>query len=142
MRKVLTGNQAVAYGAMLSGVEVAEPELSWIPSVGMMVMGFILPFALTFVAIPLESFIHSSRTVLGLMLVWLLHAVSFSIRLLASMMHGLGRLLVNFYDLVIFLPLRLEAVITKNETGRVETKEKKSKADAEVVSLVHDKTAE
>ena len=88
---------------VLAGVEVAEPELSWIPSVGMMVMGFILPFALTFVAIPLESFIHSSRTVLGLVMVWLLHAISFSIRLMANVIHGAGRFFVNMYDLVILV---------------------------------------
>src|SRR3989304_3399242 len=39
---------------------------NWIPTVGQMVMGFILPFALAFVAIPLESFVHASRTVMGI----------------------------------------------------------------------------
>ncbi|MFQ5353602.1 MAG: hypothetical protein ACE5DR_01530, partial [Thermodesulfobacteriota bacterium] len=45
----------------LAQVESVQGTTSWIPTVGQMVMGFILPFALTFVAIPLESFIHSSR---------------------------------------------------------------------------------
>ena len=49
----------------------ASPEHTgnWIPTVGQMIMGFILPFALAFIAIPLESFVHSSRTVLGLSLI-------------------------------------------------------------------------
>lgn len=100
---------------MLAGVEVSEPEFRWIPSVGQMVMGFILPFALTFVAIPLESFIHSSRTVLGLVLVWFLRMLSFIIRLLANFINGLGLFAINVYDLVIFLPLRVEQMFAKNK---------------------------
>ena len=38
-------------------------------------MGFILPFALVFVAIPLETFVHSLRTVLGLIGIGILRAV-------------------------------------------------------------------
>ena len=38
-------------------------------------MGFILPFALTFVAIPLETFVHSLRTVLGLVGIGILRAL-------------------------------------------------------------------
>jgi hypothetical protein len=105
---------------MLAGVEVAEPEFRWIPSVGQMVMGFILPFALTFVAIPLESFIHSSRTVIGLFLIWLLRMFSFLIRLLANLIHGAGMFMISVYDLVIFLPLRIETAIGKNKKS-VET---------------------
>ena len=36
-----------------------------IPTAGQMLLGFILPFALAFIAIPLESLIHSARTVGG-----------------------------------------------------------------------------
>jgi hypothetical protein len=37
--------------------------MSHIPTAGQMLLGFMLPFALAFIAIPLESLIHSSRTV-------------------------------------------------------------------------------
>jgi hypothetical protein len=43
----------------LAGVEQTNIASSMIPKVGQMIMGFILPFALAFVAIPLESFISS-----------------------------------------------------------------------------------
>jgi hypothetical protein len=112
---------------MLAGVEVAEPEFRWIPSVGQMVMGFILPFALAFVAIPLESFIHSSRTVIGLFLIWFLRSASFVIRLVANIIHGLGLFIISVYDLVIFLPLRIEQGISKNKNRPVKI-EKNDKA--------------
>ncbi|MCW9013572.1 MAG: hypothetical protein OQL06_07290 [Gammaproteobacteria bacterium] len=117
LRDMLASDNA-ALDQMLSGVEVTEPQLSWIPSVGQMVMGFILPFALTFAAIPLESFVHSSRTVIGLVLVWLLHMLAFLIRLLANLMRALGQLLVSLYDLIIFLPLRIEQIFSKNRPAK------------------------
>ena len=50
----------------LAAVEATSAAVnSWIPTVGQMVMGFVLPFALTFVAIPLESFVQSSRHCIG-----------------------------------------------------------------------------
>jgi len=42
-----------------------DPLLTRIPTAGQMLLGFILPFALAFVAIPLESFIYSLRTLAG-----------------------------------------------------------------------------
>jgi hypothetical protein len=149
MRDMLAADRA-ALSQMLAGVEVDEPQLSWIPSVGMMVMGFILPFALTFVAIPLESFIHSARTVMGLVLVWLLHALSFSIRLLANITNGIARLIINLYDLVIFLPLKIEqmvrdgrsppvadtAVSSAARSGSSKKKSAANKDESGVVSLV------
>ncbi|WP_298136166.1 hypothetical protein [Acidiferrobacter sp.] len=81
---------------------------SWIPTAGQMVLGFILPFALAFVAIPLESFVYAARTVGGMVLVALL-------QLTALVLHGVGRLvrytgmaINSLYDIVIFLPLVIE----------------------------------
>jgi hypothetical protein len=95
----------------LAGVEQASVATSIIPMVGQMIMGFILPFALAFVAIPLESFISSSRTVLGVVAAALLRVVAFILRLLGSIAYYLGRCVVNVYDLVIFPTIWLEGVI-------------------------------
>jgi hypothetical protein len=84
---------------------------SWIPTVGQMVMGFVLPFALTFVAIPLESFVQSSRTVIGVVGAAVLRWLAFVLRLLGNIGHYLGELMVNLYDLFIFPPLWVENLI-------------------------------
>jgi hypothetical protein len=84
---------------------------SWIPTVGQMVMGFVLPFALTFVAIPLESFVQSSRTVLGVICAATLRWIAFLLRLFGNFGHYLGELMVNLYDLFIFPPLWVENLI-------------------------------
>jgi len=121
MRDMLAADRE-ALSQLLTGVEVAEPPLRWIPSLGQMVMGFILPFVLTFVAIPLESFIHSFRTVSGLFIVWLLHVLVVTIRFLANVIFGIGRMLVNAYDLVIFIPLKIETIYQNKADKKKEDK--------------------
>ena len=99
----------------LASVETTQPVMRWIPTVGQMVMGFILPFALTFVAIPLESFVHSSRTVVGVAMAALLRLIAFVLRLLGDAAYYTGEFLVNIYDLLIFPPLWLENLIRSKE---------------------------
>ena len=82
-----------------------------IPTVGQSIMGFILPFAFAFVAIPLESFISSSRTVLGMILAGLLRLTAFLLRLLGNVIFYIGRFIVNIYDLIIFPTIWLEGVV-------------------------------
>ena len=82
----------------LAKIESTEVQNSWIPTVGQMVMGFVLPFALTFVAIPLESFVHSFRTVAGSAMAALMRCIAFVLRLLGNISLHLGKLLVNLYD--------------------------------------------
>jgi hypothetical protein len=104
----------------LSDVKEAQAVNSWIPMIGQMVMGFILPFALTFVAIPLESFVNSSRTVLGVAGAALLRWLAFVLRLFGNVAKHLGDLLVNLYDILVFPPLWLETLIRSNK-DRVRT---------------------
>jgi len=93
----------------LTGIDAAiNSNRSLIPTVGQMVLGFILPFALTFIAIPLESFIHSSRTVTGRILAWALRALAFFLRLLGRLSHHLCQVLITGYDIAIFPLLWVE----------------------------------
>ena len=116
MRDLLAADRE-ALTQQLSGMEVAAGQLRWIPSVGQMVMGFMLPFALTFVAIPLESFIHSSRVVLGGLTAVLLGGLSGLLRALGSFFDHVGGFLVHVYDLAIVVPVRIEQLITGRSNG-------------------------
>jgi hypothetical protein len=110
MRDMLAADR-IALTQTLAGGTVQRPEFMWIPSVGQMVMGFILPFALTFVAIPLESFIHSARIVGGQVVAGLLRMVAFSVQLVGFAAGHFGSWLKHLYDIVIFLPLKVEDLI-------------------------------
>jgi len=100
----------------LAGVEQAKAATSLIPTVGQMIMGFILPFALSFVAIPLESFVSSSRTVLGIVAAGALRLLAFILRLIGNLGYYAGRLVINMYDLIIFPSIWLEGVITGSKS--------------------------
>ena len=59
---------------------VSNGLLTSIPMIGQMIMGFVLPFALAFVAIPLEHAMHSLRTVIGVFLVQTMRGLGFTLR--------------------------------------------------------------
>lgn len=110
MREVLLQDE-LATGALLRGEGAGElkNEYLWITTAAQMGMGFILPFALTFVAIPFETFVHSSRTVLGICGIGLLRAGALLLRVFSNSFHHIGKLLERLYDLPLFIPLWLEA---------------------------------
>jgi hypothetical protein len=96
---------------VVEDVESNAAVAHMIPIIGQMIMGFIVPFALVFVAIPLESFILSSRTVLGVVTAAALRLFAFVLRLVGNVGYYIGRFVVNLYDLVIFPTIWLESVI-------------------------------
>lgn len=73
-----------------------------IPTISQMVLSFILPFVLTLTAIPLESFVYSSRTVLGVLTVFFMQLTAFLLNLSGSIITNCGELLINIYNLVVF----------------------------------------
>jgi len=106
MREVLLHDE-LATSALLrgDGAEVIANNYMWITTAAQMGMGFILPFALTFVAIPLETFVHSLRTVVGLLAIGVLRITSLALRLLGSGSRYIGVLVAQMYDLPLFIPL-------------------------------------
>ena len=95
----------------LATVQQAAPVDGWvgkIPTAGQMLLGFILPFALAFIAIPVESLIHSSRTVGGVLLAALVSALALTLRVLANVARRMSKVLITVYDVVIVLPLLVE----------------------------------
>ena len=125
MREVLLHDE-LATSALLRGAvgETATNQYMWITTAAQMGMGFILPFALVFVAIPLETFVQSLRTVVGLIGISLLRVLSLALRISGSVFLYLGVLLKQIYDLPLFVPLWLEEKINRDTedvgiTGRV-----------------------
>lgn len=90
---------------------VTENSFLWITTAAQMGMGFVLPFALMFVAIPLETFVHSLRTVLGVLSVAFLRASAWALRLIGNISRFAGVAIVNIYDLLIFGPLFVERMV-------------------------------
>jgi len=99
---------------------VVRAEAGWvtrIPTFGQMILGFTLPFALAFVAIPLETFINSARTVFGTGLELALQGLAFVLRFAANMAKEIGRFVIMLYDVLIFAPLAIERLIWTYREG-------------------------
>jgi hypothetical protein len=101
----------------LAGAEVAEAQFRWIPSVAQLFLGFFLPFALAFVAIPLEAFVHSARTVLGLLALGALRALRLVVRVTGGLANHASKMLVSIYDIFIMVPLGIERMIGNARNG-------------------------
>lgn len=117
MRDVLVAENR-AWRADLTGETPAD--VSWITLAVNMSMGFILPLALTVVAIPLEYLLHTGRTVIGALLELLLRMASTTLRVLAVCLRQGGRLGIYAYDLLIMLPLWLEATLHRLRENKAE----------------------
>ena len=109
MREILMQDE-LATSALLRGGEAitVENEALWITTAAQMSLGFILPFALTFVAIPMETFIHSLRHVMGTVFVLVLRAFGVTLRVAGNIFRYAGNLLLNIYDVLIFAPLWIQ----------------------------------
>ncbi len=112
-----SGEQAAADGGAAN-----DAALRMIPAIGQMLLGFILPFVLVFVAIPLESFMHAARTVVGVVAIGALRVLATMLRLAASLSRGTARVLIHLYDVVIFLPLAVERA-TRGASPSVRSRE-------------------
>jgi hypothetical protein len=120
MRDLIIAADVALKQTLGAGAAVAAPESGWvtrIPTFGQMILGFTLPFALAFVAIPLEYFVNSGRIVLGAALVLGMRGLAFVLRVIANLARETGRLAVIFYDVLIFVPLAIERWVVQLRDG-------------------------
>jgi hypothetical protein len=102
--------------ALLQSLSTVQPVATdgWvgrIPTAGQMLLGFILPFALAFIAIPLESLIHSTRTVGGVLLTALVRSLALVLRVTGQAVRQASRVLIRLYDVAIVVPLLAERIV-------------------------------
>jgi hypothetical protein len=119
MRDMLIADKQALLQSLASAQQAApaDPLLARIPTAGQMLLGFILPFALAFVGIPLESFVYSARTVGGAALVTLVRVAAFVLRILGNLVRQLCRVLTMLYDVTIVLPLLIERMVKATRGG-------------------------
>ena len=98
------------------GRVVAQTSTSWIPVAGQAALGFVLPWILAMVAIPLEMLLDSSRHVLSSLAVGALEALGYLARVIGHVAKALFSMLQNAYDVYIGIPLRIEQAV-RGRTG-------------------------
>ena len=112
-------------------VAVTEASRSSIPMVGQAVLGFILPWILAMVAVPLEMFLDSGRHVVALVVAAVLGGLGNLSRVLAHLSRSIGQLMPNLYDVYISIPLRIEGWIRGGGGGPILVAQTRSATRAE-----------
>lgn len=112
-------NDLASLRAALAGVEAGSSVgvNEWIPLAANMTLGFILPIALTMIAIPLEYLLQTGRTVFGGIFEVLLGMLTVLLRILATTVRQLGRFSINMYDFLIAAPLWIEAMVKQRSAA-------------------------
>jgi hypothetical protein len=78
---------------------------------GQAALGFVLPWILAMVAIPLEMLLDSARHVLASLAVLALEGLGYLLRVMAHTAGALAAMFVNAYDVYIGIPLRIEHAV-------------------------------
>ncbi len=120
LKSLLAGGQEVTSEG--SGISQS------IPQAAQMMLGFLLPFVLIFVAIPFESFVESGRILLGNLVIQVLHLIIIVMRLLSTSIRYLTDVVLALYDIVVSLPLWIEQKLSQKSDIDQPVKTKKSLA--------------
>jgi hypothetical protein len=102
LRMSLAGDEARA---------VTQASASQIPVVGQAVLGFVLPWILAMVAIPLELLLDSGRHVVSSLVVLVLQAISLLGRAGAHSATRLTAMLAALYEIYVSIPTKLERAL-------------------------------
>ena len=108
-------DSATALKQSLAGISakaVSDPAASRIPTVGQAVLGFILPWILAMVAVPLETLIATGGHIALTVAAGVLALVGTVSRLLAHGSRYLIEGLRHLYDIYIVIPLQIERIVT------------------------------
>jgi hypothetical protein len=96
---------------------IAAATTSRIPVVGQAVLGFVLPWIVAMVAIPLEMLLDSSRHVLVYLAALLASGAGSLAFVAARAARALAHVLPSVYDVYVSVPLRVERVLKRGREG-------------------------
>jgi len=109
--QIVTADAAVKLTlAGQTGEVVGVAAGSSIPVIGQAVLGFVLPWLLALVAIPLEMLLDSGRHIAAKTVVVTLAVIGGSIRVVGHALCSVVNALPSVYDVYIAIPLRLERI--------------------------------
>ncbi len=127
---IVEADAALKLSLAAEGTPVIAASTSRIPVVGQAVLGFVLPWIVAMVAIPLEMLLDSSRHV-AVYVVALLTSGAGSLAFVAARAaRTLANVLPSLYDVYVSVPLRIErAVKGAREGNRSSTRRQKAKLE-------------
>ena len=108
----------MALKATLSGHKPERSSLSLIPVVGQAVLGFVLPWLLALVAVPLEMLVTSGRHVGTIAVAFVLGFLGLASRILGRCLWFIAKGLSAIFDVYIAVPLLFERMYVRQQPQR------------------------
>ena len=131
MRDQIAADNAALKGLLVGGevvaIDAGTSISAFIPQAAQMMLGFLLPFVMIFVAIPFESFVESGRILLADLAIQILHVFIILMRLVATTIRYLTDILLAVYDIIVSIPLWIE-----NKLSNRVSSEKKPESDSKL----------
>ncbi len=108
LREMLTEAKTAANQALAgSSAAVASQGASQITVTGQAILGFVLPWVLALVAMPLEVFIESSQHAFRKLLILLVNTFASLCRMLAFLIEYIIKIIIHLYDAYIIIPTKI-----------------------------------
>ncbi len=123
MREILVQDEQ-ATNAFLRGEAVtaaASESFRWVTTAAQMGLGFFLPFVLAVVAIPLETFFHTARSVFGTAMAAGMRGFAAMLRVIGGMSRQIGFMLVHLYDIMAVVGMAVDGaarMVRRSGNGR------------------------
>lgn len=116
LREVLAEARASTTQALAGGAATAA-EGSKYTVIGQATLGFLLPWVLAMVAMPLEVFIESSQHIFSKLIGALVTLFGFICKAIAYLIDYLIRIVIHLYDAYIIVPLQIGNMIGGKKAG-------------------------
>jgi hypothetical protein len=108
---IIRASEATVQQIQGNTTPVAGPSL--LPQIVQATLGFVIPFLLALIAVPLELLLTYGTILGGFVVSAALAVVAVVLRLAHRLLRGLEAVLIALYDLVIFLPLGIEQLVAR-----------------------------
>lgn len=89
----------------------ADAEGSNITVIGQATLGFVLPWILAMVAVPLEMLIESSQHVLSRFVIMIIKIVGYLINIIGHLVNTIMKTIIHIYDAYIIIPTQIEHLV-------------------------------
>ena len=115
LREQIVESSSALKASLAGAPVVADTASSRIPVIGQAVLGFILPWILAMVAVPLETMISTGGHIVLSAVAGLLHLSGMLARLLAHAMRYALEAARHLFDIYIVIPLQVEKLVLSRE---------------------------
>jgi hypothetical protein len=144
MREILVQDEQATNAFMRGEAVAAASNASFkiITTAAQMGLGFFLPFVLAVVAIPLETFFHTARSVVGTTTAAGMRGLAALLRVIGGMARQLGLMLVHLYDVLAVVGMAVDSGVrlmrrpggaSRGDSGNMPRREPRAALSKEVL---------